>query len=83
MPSAEITIHYHSLDAVAHSPWLLGHYRTLYAHDGYAIEDGHLWTPQGQAVLTMRQLRRIQDTDSRTALGRPRREAARGSSGDA
>jgi acyl-CoA thioesterase len=54
-----MAIHFAALDAMADSPWLLGAVRTTHAADGYAIEDGELWTPDGRLVLQSRQLRRI------------------------
>jgi len=59
MPSTDITIHFAELEAAAHSPWLLGVFRTRLAADGYAIEDGELWTPDAHLVLHARQQRRI------------------------
>jgi acyl-Coa thioesterase superfamily protein len=57
MPSVEIALHFADLSAAAKSPWLLADLRTTYAADGYAIEDGELWTPGARLVLQARQLR--------------------------
>lgn len=59
MPSSEITIHFADTAAATASPWLLGAFRTRRAAEGYAIEDGELWTPAGALVLQARQQRRI------------------------
>jgi acyl-CoA thioesterase len=59
MPSADMTLQFADLAAAARSPWVLGVFRTAYAGDGYATEDGELWTPDGRLVLLARQLRRI------------------------
>jgi acyl-CoA thioesterase len=59
MPSTEIAVHFAELGAMTQSPWLLGAVRTTHAADGYAIEDGELWTPSGRLVIQSRQLRRI------------------------
>jgi acyl-CoA thioesterase len=59
MPSAEIALHYATLGAAPESPWLLGDFRTCHAAEGYASEDGELWTPDGRLVLQVRQLRRV------------------------
>jgi acyl-CoA thioesterase len=59
MPSTEITVHFVEVPASARSPWVLADLRTVHAADGYAIEDGELWTPDGRLVLVARQLRRI------------------------
>ncbi len=61
MPSVEIAIQLTEPAAIADSPWLLGVFRTSHAADGYALEDGELWTPEGSLVLQARQLRRILD----------------------
>jgi acyl-CoA thioesterase len=59
MPSTDITIHFADLHAARHSPWLLGVFRTRHAGDGYATEDGELWTPDKHLLLRARQQRRI------------------------
>lgn len=59
MPSTEIVVHFAELEAAAASPWVLGSFRTLRAAEGYAVEDGELWTPDGRLVLVARQQRRI------------------------
>src|SRR5262249_13082630 len=61
IPSAEIALHFAGGDVLtsASSPWLLGVFRNRDAGDGYATEDGELWTPDGELVLLSRQLRRL------------------------
>lgn len=59
MPTTELTIHYGDVAAAAASPWLLGVFRGTRAADGYAVEDGQLWTPTGELILQSRQQRRI------------------------
>ncbi len=60
IPSAEIALHF-GPDALspATSPWLLGVVRSRDAGDGYATEDGELWTPDRRLVALSRQLRRL------------------------
>jgi acyl-CoA thioesterase len=60
IPSAEIALHFAAggLEP-ASSPWLLGVVRSRAAGDGYATEDGELWTPDGELVVLSRQLRRL------------------------
>ena len=57
MPSTEITLHY--ADPVADGPWVLARVRNRLARDGYAIEDGERWSPDGRLLLHSRQLRRV------------------------
>ena len=57
MPSTDITIHY--ADPVSDGPWVLARVRNRVASDGYAIEDGELWSPDGRLLLHSRQLRRV------------------------
>lgn len=59
MPTVELVVHFADLAAAEHSPWLLGHISNVHASDGWAIEDGELWTPTGELVLTARQLRHL------------------------
>lgn len=59
MPTVELVVHFVDLAAAEHSPWLLGHIANVQASDGWAIEDGELWTPTGGLVLTARQLRHL------------------------
>jgi acyl-CoA thioesterase len=59
IPSVEIALHFAELPAATRSPWVLGDIRTTHAGGGYAIEDAELWTPAGELVLQVRQLRRI------------------------
>lgn len=59
IPSVEITLHYTAVDPASDNPWVLGVFRTGHAADGYAVEDGELWTPDGRLALQARQLRRI------------------------
>jgi acyl-CoA thioesterase len=59
MPSTDITIHFADLAAATTNPWVLGVFRTSHAANGYATEDGELWTEEGRLVLQARHLRRI------------------------
>lgn len=60
IPSAEIALHFAAGGlAETSSPWLLGAVHNRDAGDGYATEDGELWTPDGQLVVLSRQLRRL------------------------
>jgi acyl-CoA thioesterase len=59
MPSTDITVHFADLAASERSPWMLGVFRTRLAADGYAVEDGELWTPDARLLLSARQQRRI------------------------
>jgi acyl-CoA thioesterase len=62
IPSAEISLHFAAGGgglAAASSPWLLGVFRSRDAGEGYATEDGELWTPDGELVALSRQLRRL------------------------
>ncbi|HEV2812653.1 MAG TPA: thioesterase family protein [Solirubrobacteraceae bacterium] len=58
MPSTEIALHY-APDTRSDSPWVLAVVRNRFAGDGYALEDGELWTPDGRLLLRSRQMRRI------------------------
>ena len=60
MPSAEIALHY--ADPASPGPWVLAVLRNRVARDGYAVEDGELWSPDGRLLLLSRQLRRITGT---------------------
>lgn len=59
MPSVEIAMHFPPAPRGAPQPWLLGVFRNLLTGDGYVIEDGELWTPDGELVVLTRQLRRV------------------------
>ncbi len=43
----------------ARGEWALGVFRTNHAADGYASEDGELWSADGELLALSRQLRRI------------------------
>lgn len=62
MPTVELTIHFADIPSSPMSPWLLGQIENTYAADGWAVEDGELWTPSGELVLVARQLRRLSPT---------------------
>ncbi len=51
MPSIVITLHLAHPTKTLDSPRVLGVVRNRVASDGYAIEDGELWTPSGQLVM--------------------------------
>ena len=57
MPSTEIALQFAS--AWTPGPWVLGVFRSRFAGDGHAVEDGELWTPEGELVLLSRQRRRV------------------------
>jgi acyl-CoA thioesterase len=59
VPTTEMSVHLADVAAAARDPWLLGRFRTGHVADGYVIEDGELWTPDGALVLVTRQLRRL------------------------
>lgn len=58
MPSTDITLHYAGAVRTT-SPWVLGVVRNRFAADGYALEDGELWSREGRLLLRSRQLRRV------------------------
>lgn len=58
MPTVELSIHYTATEPST-DPWVLGVFRSALAGDGYASEDGELWTPAGALLLRARQLRRV------------------------
>ncbi|MBI5105733.1 MAG: thioesterase family protein [Solirubrobacterales bacterium] len=58
MPTVELSVHY----AAAPDPapeWVLADVRNRRTADGYAVEDGELWAPDGRLLLHTRQLRRV------------------------
>jgi acyl-CoA thioesterase len=59
IPSAEIALHYAPGLTAASGQWVLGVFRSRTAADGYCVEDGELWAPDGELLLQSRQLRRI------------------------
>jgi acyl-CoA thioesterase len=61
MPTVELSVHYAATQA-SDDPWVLGVFRTAIAADGYASEDGELWTPAGALLVRARQLRRVVGT---------------------
>jgi acyl-CoA thioesterase len=58
MPSTDITLHF-TAQPWTESPWVLGAVRNRFAGDGYAVEDGELWAPDGRLLLRSRQQRRV------------------------
>ena len=58
MPSAEIALHF-APEVASTSPWVLAVVRNRFAGEGYALEDGELWTRDGRLLLRSRQLRRV------------------------
>ena len=58
MPSTDITLHYAG-EVRSESPWVLGVVRNRFAGDGYALEDGELWSREGRLLLRSRQMRRV------------------------
>lgn len=61
-PSLDLTVQVNAIpgDLGAQDP-LLGVFRAETAHEGYAFEDGELWTPEGELVARARQTRRLLD----------------------
>jgi acyl-CoA thioesterase len=59
MPTADLTVHLAPPRDRPPGPWALGVVRGLIAADGYAVEDGELWAPDGELLATSRQLRRV------------------------
>jgi acyl-CoA thioesterase len=59
MPTADLTLHLAPAARRPRGPWALGVVRSRAAADGYAVEDGELWTPDGELLATSRQLRRV------------------------
>jgi acyl-CoA thioesterase len=57
MPSTDITLHF--TGETGDGPWALAVVRNRFAGDGYAVEDGELWTPGGRLLLRARQQRRV------------------------
>ena len=58
MPSSEIALHYAG-EVTSESPWVLAVVRNRFARDGYALEDGELWSREGRLLLRSRQMRRV------------------------
>ena len=58
MPSTEIAVHF-APQRRTESAWVLGRVRNRFAAEGYALEDGELWTREGELLLRSRQLRRV------------------------
>ena len=58
MPSTDITLHF-SAQPWSESPWVLAAVHNRFAGDGYAVEDGELWAPDGRLLLRSRQQRRV------------------------
>jgi acyl-CoA thioesterase len=59
MPSTDITLHFSGAPRAPRGEWVLGVFRNRLAAEGYAVEDGELWTPEGELVVQSRQRRRI------------------------
>jgi acyl-CoA thioesterase len=59
MPTADLTLHLAPAAGRARGRWVLGVVRSRVAGDGYAVEDGELWAPDGELLATSRQLRRV------------------------
>ncbi|HEX8208004.1 MAG TPA: thioesterase family protein [Solirubrobacteraceae bacterium] len=58
MPSTEIALHFAPRPRTE-SEWVLARVRNRFAAEGYALEDGELWTREGELLLRSRQLRRV------------------------
>lgn len=59
IPTVELSIHFGTLAPALRSPWLLLAIENVVAADGWAVEDGELWTPDGELVAVSRQLRHL------------------------
>ena len=59
MPSTDITLHFAGAPRAPRGEWVLGVFSSRLAGEGYAVEDGELWTPDGELVVQSRQRRRI------------------------
>ena len=59
MPSTDITLHFAGAPRAPRGEWVLGVFTSRVAEEGYAVEDGELWTPDGELVVQSRQRRRI------------------------
>jgi hypothetical protein len=59
MPTADVTLHLGPGADRPPGPWVLGVVRSRVAADGYVVEDGELWAPDGGLLATSRQLRRV------------------------
>ena len=59
MPSTDISLHFSGAPRAPRGEWVLGVFRNRLAGEGYAVEDGELWTPEGELVEQSRQRRRI------------------------
>ena len=64
MPSVSITIYYAVSSARMGGNWVLAMLRTRWAQDGYAFEEGELWSEAGQLLLCVNQVRRVVGTGS-------------------
>ncbi|HEX3784564.1 MAG TPA: thioesterase family protein [Pseudonocardiaceae bacterium] len=61
-PTAELSIHFGAIPRGTASPWALGIFRNRQCRDGWAVEDGEIWTRDGVLALSSRQLRRVLST---------------------
>jgi acyl-CoA thioesterase len=59
MPSSDITMHFQPRAERLDQPWVFGIVTNRTASEGYAVEDGELWTPAGELLVHFRQQRRI------------------------
>jgi acyl-CoA thioesterase len=59
VPTIDYTVHFAEVEAAQSHHWALGVFRTGRAADGFLVEDGELWTPDGHLILQTRQLRHI------------------------
>jgi hypothetical protein len=55
-PTIELSVHWRSKPQ---SDWHLAWFHTAHAADGYFVEDGALWSPNGTLVAQSRQLARF------------------------
>jgi acyl-CoA thioesterase len=58
-PTVELSVQFGDVKAAAASPWVLGIFRNRQSGNGWAVEDGELWTPSGSLAMSSRQLRRV------------------------
>jgi acyl-CoA thioesterase len=59
VPTVELSIHFGALEPALRSPWLLLALENVDAADGWTVEDGELWTPDGDELAVSRQLRHL------------------------
>ena len=63
IPSLDVTVHFaagaRNTAAADDEGWVLGSFTHVHSNDGFVVDDGELWTPDGELVALVRQLRRV------------------------